>query len=223
MNELQLAIDGPAGAGKSTVAKLVAGKLGLMYIDTGAMYRALTWKALKQGIELTDEAGLTELAYTTDIRLSHSPAGPQRVLCDNHDVTEEIRLPAISGTVSQVSSYPGVRQRMVELQQKIAAGSGVVMDGRDIGTHVLPGARYKFFLSASLAERARRRWLELQNAGKNIDYRELEAQISERDRQDENRAAAPLTVAPDAVFIDTGELSIEQVVDKILEVFHGRD
>jgi len=217
MKDLQIAIDGPAGAGKSTVAKLVAEKLGLLYVDTGAMYRALTWKAMQQGVALADEVELTRLACTTEIQLFQSDSGPLRVVCDSEDVTEEIRLPQVSGNVSRVASYPLVRKRMVELQQKIAAVGGVIMDGRDIGTHVLPAARYKFFLSASLEERAKRRWQELCNSGKAMDYEELRRQIAERDNQDENRETAPLAAAPDAVLIDTGGLSIPEVVNKILQ------
>ncbi len=221
MEKLNIAIDGPAGAGKSTVARKVAVELGLTYIDTGAMYRALTWKALEQGIDLNDEVSVGKLAYSTKIRLIRSLEGSLRVECDGLDITDKIREPAVSGVVSTVAAYPAVRKRMVEMQLAMAARGGVIMDGRDIGTQVLPHAKFKFFLTASLAERARRRWLELVSLGFNPDLQELVAQISARDKQDENRETAPLTVAPDAAVIDTGGLSVDEVVNKIVGLVTG--
>ncbi len=214
-NKINIAIDGPAGAGKSTVAKIVAARLGLLYIDTGAMYRALTWKALSRKVNLQDEQTLTKLANSTEITLALSPSGPTVVHCDNADVTTEIRSLKVTAAVSRVASCAGVRRRMVELQQKMAVRRGVVMDGRDIGTHVLPDADYKFFLTASLQERARRRWIEMRAKGQEIELAELERQIQARDRQDASRETAPLVAAVDAVWIDTGNMSIEQVVDRI--------
>jgi CMP/dCMP kinase len=215
-HKINIAIDGPAGAGKSTVAKIVANRLGLVYIDTGAMYRALTWKALAQKVDLLDEQRLTELAGCTEITLALAPSGPIIVSCDDQDVSEEIRNQEVTGAVSTVASVAGVRRRMVELQQKMAAQGGVVMDGRDIGTHVLPNAEYKFFLTATLQQRARRRWLELKAKGQQIDLAVLEQQIAERDRLDSSRETAPLVAAADAIWIDTDTLSIEEVVEKII-------
>jgi CMP/dCMP kinase len=215
-HKINIAIDGPAGAGKSTVAKIVANRLGLVYIDTGAMYRALTWKALAQKVDLLDEQRLTELAGCTEITLALAPSGPIIVSCDDQDVSEEIRNQEVTGAVSTVASVAGVRRRMVELQQKMAAQGGVVMDGRDIGTHVLPNAEYKFFLTATLQQRARRRWLELKAKGQQIDLAVLEQQIAERDRLDSSRETAPLVAAADAIWIDTDTLSIEEVVEKIV-------
>jgi CMP/dCMP kinase len=215
-HKINIAIDGPAGAGKSTVAKIVANRLGLVYIDTGAMYRALTWKALAQKVDLLDEQRLTELAGCTEITLALAPSGPIIVSCDDQDVSEEIRNQEVTGAVSTVASVAGVRRRMVELQQKMAAQGGVVMDGRDIGTHVLPNAEYKFFLTATLQQRARRRWLELKAKGQQIDLVVLEQQIAERDRLDSSRETAPLVAAADAIWIDTDTLSIEEVVEKIV-------
>jgi CMP/dCMP kinase len=215
-HKINIAIDGPAGAGKSTVAKIVANRLGLVYIDTGAMYRALTWKALAQKVDLLDEQRLTELAGCTEITLALAPSGPIIVSCDDQDVSEEIRNQEVTGAVSTVASVAGVRRRMVELQQKMAAQGGVVMDGRDIGTHVLPNAEYKFFLTATLQQRARRRWLELKAKGQQIDLAVLEQQIAERDRLDSSREIAPLVAAADAIWIDTDTLSIEEVVEKIV-------
>ncbi|HZW82300.1 MAG TPA: (d)CMP kinase [Candidatus Deferrimicrobium sp.] len=215
-HKINIAIDGPAGAGKSTVAKIVANRLGLVYIDTGAMYRALTWKALAQKADLLDEQILTELAGCTEITLALSPSGPIIVSCDDQDVSEEIRNQEVTASVSTVASLAGVRRRMVELQQKMAAQGGVVMDGRDIGTHVLPNAKYKFFLTATLQQRAKRRWLEMKAKGQNIDLAALEQQIAERDRLDSSRETAPLVAAVDAIWIDTDTLSIEDVVEKIV-------
>ncbi|HWJ03707.1 MAG TPA: (d)CMP kinase [Verrucomicrobiae bacterium] len=218
VRKINIAIDGPAGAGKSTVAKAVAAKLGLVYVDTGAMYRALTWKAIQQGIDLSDANKLTELAHATEIILTKLGSGEVVVTCDKQDVTALIRTPEVSGSVSQVAKHPGVRYRMVELQKMMAANGGVIMDGRDIGTHVLPQARYKFFLTASLAERARRRGLELQKSGFQVDLAQLEREIAARDLQDESRETAPLVVAPGAVVLNTDGLEIAEVVEKICEL-----
>ncbi|MBE3581561.1 MAG: (d)CMP kinase, partial [Thermoanaerobacteraceae bacterium] len=194
----------------------VAEKLGYLYIDTGAMYRALTWKALSQGLNLADEEGLSALAASTSLEFKPLASGVTAVLCDGRDVTMEIRSPEVSQKVSRVAAIPGVRRELVKHQRKMAAGGGVVMDGRDIGTYVLPEAPHKFFLTASLEERARRRWRELVNQGQGVTMEQVREEIAERDRRDSQRSVAPLRPAPDAVVIDTTNLSPEEVTTHIL-------
>lgn len=214
---LSIAIDGPAGAGKSTVAKLLAAKLGAMYIDTGAMYRALTFKALKQDISVEDEEGLYDLLCQSNIQLVPTDE-KQLVLLDGVDVTEEIRSPYVSQNVSSVAKHAKVRKRMVELQQKYAEEHSVVMDGRDIGTTVLPNANVKFFLTASLEERARRRYVELCNKGYAPNYHEILQDIQMRDKLDQERESSPLIQAEDAITIDATALTIDEVVAKLYEI-----
>jgi CMP/dCMP kinase len=212
--KIQIAIDGPAGSGKSTVAKAIAQQLGLLYVDTGAMYRVVAYKALNQNIPLGEETAIITLAKTTDIRQDHSEA--QRVYCDGVDVTEMIRTPEVSRSVSIVAAYPGVRERLVELQRLEAERGGVVMDGRDIGTYVLPNADLKIFLTASLEERAKRRWLELQQSGKVLDIEEVKMDIKRRDQLDAQREVAPLIPATDAIILDTTDLTVQDIVERIL-------
>ncbi|HBP65109.1 MAG TPA: (d)CMP kinase [Desulfosporosinus sp.] len=211
---LQIAIDGPAGAGKSTVAKLVAEQLHLFYVDTGAMYRAIAYKALKCKIDLADELNISQIAKNVEVVLDHSEAGT--VWCDGENVTQVIRNPEISRAVSTVAAYAEVRERLVGLQRREAERGGVVMDGRDIGTHVLPEASLKIFLTATLQERAKRRWRELVKAGKNAILEEVAKDIQERDRQDTQRAVSPLESAQDAIILDTTGLSVEEIVGKII-------
>lgn len=209
-----VAIDGPAGAGKSTVARQVSRELGYIYIDTGAMYRAVTLKALRQGIDLNDEATLTKLAEDTDIRLAYKDH-TQVIYMDGEDVSSEIRLPVVSQNVSMVAKVPGVRLKMVEVQRELAIAGGVIMDGRDIGTYVLPGSQCKIFLTASPSERARRRAADLEKAGIEVDLKELEKEIVRRDEIDSTREMAPLTMAHDAILIESSDLSFDQVVEKV--------
>lgn len=211
---LQIAIDGPAGAGKSTVAKLVAKQLNLFYVDTGAMYRAIAYKALKNNIPLEDELNVSQIAKTAEVILDHSDE--RTVWCDGEDVTHAIRSPEISRAVSTVAAYAAVRKRLVGLQRREAERGGVVMDGRDIGTHVLPEASLKIFLTATLLERASRRWLELVKAGKDALLEEVAQDMQERDRQDTERVVSPLESAQDAVILDTTGLSVEEIVTKIV-------
>lgn len=211
---LQIAIDGPAGAGKSTVAKLVAKQLNLFYVDTGAMYRAIAYKALKNKIQLEDEHSVSRIAKTTEVVLDHLDEGT--VWCDGENVTQVIRSPEISRAVSTVATYVKVRERLVELQRREAERGGVVMDGRDIGTHVLPEASLKIFLTATLQERANRRWMELVKAGKNVLLEEVAQDMQKRDRQDTEREVSPLEPAQDAVILDTTGLSVEEMVAKIV-------
>lgn len=212
-----MAIDGPAGAGKSTVAKLVAKHLDLPYIDTGAMYRAVTLKAIQQEIDLDDEDKLTELASKLDISFK-TVHDQQTVWIDGKDATELIRSPEVTERVSKVAAIRGVREEMVKLQQWIASRQGVVMDGRDIGTHVIPDAEVKIFLTASLQERAKRRKLEMESKGIHLSQEELEASIAKRDELDSSRDIAPLRQAEDAFWIDSTGMSAEEVAARILSI-----
>lgn len=213
---LVVAIDGPAGAGKSTVARQVSKDLGYIYIDTGAMYRALTLKALRQGIDLEDEKALTKLAEETDIRITHRDH-TQVIFMDGEDVSVEIRSPEVSQSVSLVAKVPGVRIEMVRIQRELAKGGGVVMDGRDIGSYVLPDADFKIFLTASTMERARRRARDLEAAGYEVEITKLAKEIAARDEIDSSRQMAPLVQPQGALLIDTSEMNFDEVVDKIKE------
>ncbi|HWR45266.1 (d)CMP kinase [Sporomusa sp.] len=220
MKRLIIAIDGPAGAGKSTVAKLAAQQLGYTYIDTGAMYRAVAWQALNEGIEPDSEA-VARLACNLDLKLTYVN-GKTEVAVNGQDITDAIRTPEVNRLVSKVAQVPVLREIMLKLQRDMAVEGGVVMDGRDIGTHVLPNADIKIFLTASITERAKRRWQELTDKGYTIDLAELENEIACRDKADCEREVAPLVAAVDAVFIDTTELAIDATVEKILELCKER-
>lgn len=217
----QIAIDGPAAAGKSTVAKIISKKLGYVYIDTGAMYRSLTYKALKEKAELSDGGRLAALLEKTDIRLQYGE-GRQKVSVDGEDVTEQIRYPEVSSHVSLVSSFSEVRKEMVRRQRVLAESCNVVMDGRDIGTHVLPEAQVKIFLRASVDERAIRRFKEEEMKGRHPSMDALRKAIALRDRKDMERAVSPLVKAEDAVEVDTTSLTIDDVVERILEIVKKR-
>ncbi len=217
--EIAIAIDGPAGSGKSTIAKLLAGRFNYLYIDSGAMYRAVTLKALQRGIALNNVDELVSLAFSIVIELKYSKDDSNclklQVMVDGKDESEAIRSLAVTNQVSIVAAISGVREAMVALQRKMAENSGVVMDGRDIGTIVLPNAELKVFLTASVAERGRRRWLELKEKGIETDITELTEQIRQRDLIDSTREVNPLRQAPDAVFMDTTSLTIEEVIHKL--------
>jgi cytidylate kinase len=219
--KIAIALDGPAGSGKSTIAKRVAHRLGYIYIDTGAMYRAITFKALEAGMDVRDHGALTALAEHTRIVLEYEPGAADsklHVVVDGQDVSTEIRSLNITNQVSIVAAVAGVRAALVKAQQEMARQGGVVMDGRDIGTVVLPGAELKLFLTASVAERAKRRWLELQEKGVAVELAELTRQIERRDYLDSNREADPLRQAEDAILLDTTDLSIEGVVARVVEL-----
>lgn len=212
---LQVAIDGPASSGKSTVAKIIAKRFGYVYCDTGAMYRSVTWAALENGIDVSDTKQVIDLARR--IKITFEPGQPdQRVFVDGHEVTKDIRTEKIAANVSAVAAIPEVRAQMVEQQRQIAQAGGIVMDGRDIGATVLPDAQVKVFLVASAHERARRRYEEnLQKGLATQSLDELEAAIKLRDQKDSTRKVSPLTQAKDAILIDTTSLTIDQVVDEI--------
>jgi cytidylate kinase len=212
---MQIAIDGPAGAGKSTIAKLLAKEFGILYLDTGAMYRAVGLKALLAGKDPWDQEAVEALLPGTDIDITYEN-GQQHVWLDGDDVSGKVRTPEAGMVASAVAVIPAVRLKMVDLQQEIARQHPVVMDGRDIGTYVLPDAPYKFYLTASVAERARRRLLEHQKQGENVSLEEMAKEIEKRDKNDSGRAFAPLRQAEDAVLIDSTGKSIADVVAEII-------
>ncbi len=213
-----VAIDGPAGAGKSTVAKRIAKRLGIIYVDTGAMYRALGLKALRLGIEPSDIENVLPMLPGTDISLDHID-GVQHIFLDGEDVSGLIRTEEVSQAASKISAIREVREKLVELQQALAEKTSVVMDGRDIGTVVLPHAKYKFYVTASAEVRAERRYREYEEKGKldGRSYENILAEIIERDDRDMNREVTPLRPAEDSVIIDTSDLGIEESVAAVLE------
>lgn len=220
MKKIVVAIDGPAGAGKSTIAKLAAEKLGYAYIDTGAMYRSVAWKFLQTGREF-DEAYISELANTMIIEFKPE-AKVNRVFVDGTEVTEAIRTPEVTAIVSRVAAIGAVREAMVEQQRRMGEIGGVLMDGRDIGTVVFPHAQLKIFLTASVEERARRRYKEMVDKGQQVELAQLQEDIAARDKQDSERAISPLRQAEDALLLDTSDMSIAQVTDKILQLVQER-
>lgn len=215
--KLNIGIDGPVGAGKSTVADAVAQRLGILHLDTGAMYRALGLTALRRKIDIQDEKAVVDLCDSVHISVSHEADG-QHTYADGEDVTGLIRTPEVGMAASTVSRYAEVRKAMVRLQQQLAAETDMLLDGRDICTTVLPKATAKIFLTATAEERARRRWLELQQKGLPDTYEEVLKVLKERDHQDMNRAVEPLRQAEDAVLVDSTDLDFDQVVERILEI-----
>jgi len=209
-------IDGPAGAGKSTVAKRLAAELNLSYLDTGAMYRALTLKAIRQDINLDDEDGLVRLACQTTIDLENHDSRV-KVFLDDEDVSEAIRTIEVTNKTFYVACAPRVREIMVEWQRAIGGKKGVVVEGRDVGTVVFPQATNKFYLDADIAERSRRRIEELREKGNDVDADKLIAELKERDHKDKTRSVGPLKKADDAILIDSTHLSIEEVVEEMLK------
>jgi len=213
-----IALDGPAASGKSTIGRLLAQRLGYLYFDTGVMYRAVTWAALERGVAIGDEAAVARLAESIDIQVTPPTVddGRQYTVCaDGQDITWQIRTPEVNRAVSPVSAYAGVRKAMTEQQRRIARQGPVVMAGRDIGTVVLPGADLKVYLDATPEVRARRRHLEVIVRGGESDYERVLQDMIRRDRIDSTRAIAPLVPAEDAVIVDTTDLSIDQVLERI--------
>ena len=217
-----VAVDGPSGAGKSTLAKAVARELHIMYVDTGAIYRVIGVAAQRRGIDPKDEAAVAAMLPELDIGLMHGADGLQRMSLNGEDVTDTIRLPEVSMYASAVSALPPVRAYLLEMQRKFAREQSVIMDGRDIGTVVLPDAEVKIFLTASSAVRAKRRCLELEQRGTPKPYDEVLAEIEQRDYNDSHRAIAPLRQAEDAALVDTSELDFEQSKALMLKTIRER-
>ena len=218
-----IAIDGPAASGKSTIGELLARRLGYLYLDTGAMYRAVTWVALDQGIDISDdeEEAITALAESVEINITRPTVDDGRqytVYANGQDVTWEIRRPEVDANVSPVSAYPGVRQALTDQQRRIGRRGRIVMMGRDIGTVVLPEADRKIYLAATAEERARRRYREILERGEEADYKKVLSAMRRRDKIDSEREAAPLRPADDAIIIDTTGLSIAEVLVKVEEL-----
>jgi len=214
-------VDGPAGSGKSTVSRLLARRLSYVYLDTGALYRAVALKVSRAGLAAADRAGIAALCGETDITLFERE-GTTRILLDGRDVTEHIRTPEISMLASTVSAHPEVRQRLLAVQREAARTGGVVAEGRDMGTVVFPGAEVKFFLTAGAEERARRRWLELRERGHEVGLDEVLRDVIRRDRQDSEREIAPLRPSEDGVLVDSTGKSIEDVVEELFKAIKTR-
>lgn len=216
-NKTHIAIDGPAGSGKSTVAKQLAKRLDMLYVDTGAMYRAITYKVINSGISVKDEKIILEIARAADVVFKDTG-----IYLDGKDVTKEIRSPLVDQWVSQISKIPGVRKLMAGVQRKMAENHNVVMDGRDIGTVVLPDAKFKFYLTASIDERAKRRYKDLKQNNSRTNLEQVKTEIERRDLLDSEREHAPLKTADDAVVIDTTGKGVEAVLKEIMDVMGGK-
>lgn len=217
---MKVAIDGPAGAGKSTISKAVAKKLGFVYIDTGAMYRCIGLAAVRRGIDTTDVDGVSAILGEIEVGISHTEDG-QQIFLNGENVSEEIRLPEISVAASNVAVIPSVRLKLVELQRELASKADVIMDGRDIGTYVLPNAEVKIFLTASVEERAKRRLAELVQKGVETSFEEVKADMEYRDKNDSGREFAPLKPAEDSINFDNTDITLEEAVEKICAIVKG--
>lgn len=215
--DMKIAIDGPAGAGKSSIAKLAAGELGFIYIDTGAMYRASALYAIENGIKITAESFTEEILDKIKIDIRYDEDGQRIFLCGK-DVTKRIREADVSIGASNIAVIPAVRLKLVDLQRELAKGNNVIMDGRDIGTYVLPDAELKIYLTASVEERAMRRLKELKEKGQTADFEQVKKDISYRDKNDSEREFAPLKKADDAVLVDSTDMTIDEVKERILEL-----
>ena len=216
-----IAIDGPAGAGKSTIAKMIAEKKGMIYVDTGAMYRAMALYMIRKGVDIDDPDRIAEVCQDAEITINHED-GVQCVFLNGENVNDLIRTEEVSKAASKTSVVPELRKKLVSLQQELGLMKDVVMDGRDIGTKVLPNAELKIYLTASARVRARRRYDEFISKGESANLAEIEKEIKERDHRDMTRAESPLVQAEDAILVDTSEMTIEQVVDKILSLIDAK-
>ncbi|HKP87729.1 MAG TPA: (d)CMP kinase [Blastocatellia bacterium] len=221
MNKLVIAIDGPSGVGKSTLGKALARHFDYLYIDSGAVYRAVALKALDEGAPLEDKEAVARIARASNVKLEGDP-DHLKVFLDGRDVTDEIRLPRASRASSVVATIPEVREAVVEKLREMSRAGGVVMDGRDIGTRVFPDAQVKIFLEASLDVRARRRSQEERERGRDVSFGEVRAELEERDRRDRTRDATPLRKAEDAILLDTSDAPLDRVIDLVLEIVKSR-
>lgn len=215
---INIAIDGPAGAGKSTIAKEFAKQLQFIYVDTGAMYRGIAYFFLKNQFDVTDQTLICTRCTDIDLRIQYED-GIQHVICNDEDITNYIRTEEVGNAASVVSSYPCVRQHLLDMQKRLASENNVIMDGRDIGTCVLPDAQLKIYLTASVSCRANRRFEELKSKNEHADYEKIYNEIVDRDNRDMNRATAPLKQAEDAILVDSSEMSIEEVVEYFMKLY----